>query len=307
MEQTIPSSDMPAPAGPGDKLRQARLDLKLAPADVANILRLSPRQILALENDDYPSLPGPTYIRGYLRSYAQLLGLAPEKIIESYNSVAAATPAVDLTKLAPTEQVTTKDYRIKLVSLGVLAVVASLSIVWWQGREKAPAAPKPTSNAITYQTESGAVITDGSSADGPANASATTGTTTPPPVTDARAAVASAVPAPAPVTPATTAPTPVTSTTAVPAAPSGPRARLVLRVEQDCWADIRDGRQNRLIYETIPAGRVVSLEGVAPLSVFLGNADGVRVEFNGQPFDTSPHKRGPVARFMLGDNVSVTP
>jgi cytoskeleton protein RodZ len=81
----------------------------------------------------------------------------------------------------------------------------------------------------------------------------------------------------------------------------------VLHADQDSWADIRDARQNRLIYETVLAGRVVSLEGVAPLSVFLGNADGVRLEFNGKPFDAGPHKRGPVARFTLGDNAPATP
>jgi cytoskeleton protein RodZ len=314
MEQPTPTADTVAPTGPGAKLRQARLDLKLAPADVANILRLSPRQILALENDDYPSLPGPTYIRGYLRSYAQLLGLAPEKIVEHYNSIAAAAPPVDLTKLTPTEQVTTQDYRIKLVSLAVLAIVAGLSIVWWQGRDKGLAKPTPVANnAITYHTESGAVITDSSPvASSPKPGPATDSTITqavvdakpvPAPAPPAPVAVPAATPAPAPVQ---AAPVPPTAPAMTPA-PAGPRARLVLRAEQESWADIRDARQNRLLYETIPAGRVVTLEGIAPLSVFLGNVDGVRVEFNGKAYDTSPHKRGPVARFMLGDNTSATP
>jgi cytoskeleton protein RodZ len=316
MEQSTPIADTTAPSGPGAKLRQARLDLKLSPGDVANILRLSPRQILALENDDYPSLPGPTYIRGYLRSYAQLLGLAPEKIVENYNSIAAAAPAVDLTKLAPAEQVTTKDYRVKLVSLAVLVIVAGLSIVWWQGREKEPARPKPaTTDAVTYQTESGAVITDsgaapvvpGPAADSAAQAPVDARPAAPVPVPARPAPAASTpMPAPAPVQVPTTAVAPSTPATA-PApqpVPTGPRARLVLRAEQDSWADIRDARQNRLLYETIPAGRVVTLEGVAPISVFLGNVDGVRVEFNGHAYDTAPHKRGPVARFMLGEGAS---
>jgi cytoskeleton protein RodZ len=160
-----------------------------------------------------------------------------------------------------------------------------------------------------YQTESGAVITDGGSAAVPVTPDQTaTGTPVQPGVDD-RPAVTPPAPAPA-VNPAATpvpAPKPVVTApdTAAAAvaktAPAGPRVRLVLRTEQDSWADIRDARQNRLLYETIPAGRVVSLEGVAPLSVFLGNVDGVRVEYNGQNFDTSPHKRGPVARFVLGE------
>jgi cytoskeleton protein RodZ len=44
------------------------------------------------------------------------------------------------------------------------------------------------------------------------------------------------------------------------------------------------------------------VEGVAPLSVFLGNVEGVRVELNGQPYDVSPYRRGDVARFTVSEN-----
>jgi cytoskeleton protein RodZ len=68
---------------------------------------------------------------------------------------------------------------------------------------------------------------------------------------------------------------------------------------EESWADIRDAGQNKLLYETVAAGRVVMLEGAPPLTVFLGNADGVRLEFNGRPYDVSRHKRGQIARFTL--------
>lgn len=87
--------------------------------------------------------------------------------------------------------------------------------------------------------------------------------------------------------------------------PGVPRARMILYAVQESWADIRDAGDNRLLYENVPAGRRISIEGVAPLSVFLGNADGVRVEFNGQNYDVSRHKRGQVARFTLGEAAAV--
>ena len=80
---------------------------------------------------------------------------------------------------------------------------------------------------------------------------------------------------------------------------AGPRAKLVLQAEQDSWADIRDARQVKLLYETVTAGRTVTLEGVAPLSVFLGNAAGVRLDYNGQAVDIARHQRGMMARFTL--------
>jgi cytoskeleton protein RodZ len=39
--------------------------------------------------------------------------------------------------------------------------------------------------------------------------------------------------------------------------------------------------------------------------IFLGNADGVRVEFNGQNFDFSRYRRGRIARFTVGENATV--
>ncbi|MDO8595162.1 MAG: DUF4115 domain-containing protein, partial [Sulfuricaulis sp.] len=90
------------------------------------------------------------------------------------------------------------------------------------------------------------------------------------------------------------------------AEPAGvPRSRMVLRAIHESWVDVRDARDNKLLYENVPAGRSIAIEGVAPFSVFLGNAEGVRVEFNGQNFDISRYKRGQVARFTLGDEKAV--
>ena len=87
--------------------------------------------------------------------------------------------------------------------------------------------------------------------------------------------------------------------------PGVPRSRLVLHATQESWADVRDAHDNKLLYENVPAGRSITIEGVAPFSVFLGNADGVKVEFNGQAYDISRHKRGQVARFTLGETAAV--
>jgi len=43
----------------------------------------------------------------------------------------------------------------------------------------------------------------------------------------------------------------------------------------------------------------VTVEGVAPLNVFLGNAEAVTVDYNGSPIDITPFRRGQIARFTL--------
>ena len=74
--------------GPGAALAQARADLHLSHEEVAATLHLATRQIQALEQDDYTSLPGATYVRGYLKSYALLLGLAPGPVLDAHARLA---------------------------------------------------------------------------------------------------------------------------------------------------------------------------------------------------------------------------
>lgn len=321
------------PSGPGRLLHQARQDLRLAPEDVAQILHLSPKQIIALEQDDYKNLPGPTYVRGYLRSYAQLLGLSPEKVLESYSSLTVPSKPIALPKSAPPPQITSSDRLIKAATVGVVAVVLGLVYLWWRSEEEAPERVNPPAAVVSQ-----APVTEPASQPGAPEheASVPSVTTSPPGPGASPAQGAAAPPAPSPAVKAApsngqvtvsgmilnVAPneSPKAASPAVPTRtdramtrarraadipPGVPRSRLVLHAAQESWADIRDAHDNKLLYENVPAGRSIAIEGVAPFSVFLGNADGVRVEFNGQNYDISRHKRGQVARFTLGEGAAV--
>lgn len=278
----------PPPPGPGKSLGQARADLGLSREDVARQLHLKPQHIVALEDDDYQSLPGATYVRGYLRSYAQLLGLSAEPILEAHARMVGGQQPTTLPSLSPPPQATSSHRHIRLTTYLVAAIVFGLALVWWQGG-KSPPSPE-----IVHQDK---------------GTPEHTGDLMGPPVLPPEAVPAAPLtnadhaymntPAPLrgadPVAqPAAVAPTPA------PVGTAPARAQLSLYVEQESWIEVRDGQQNRLLYESFPSGRTMMLEGIAPLYVFLGNADGVRVEFNGKPFDLAPHKRGQVARFALG-------
>src|SRR4030065_2640549 len=143
MEDTKPAPPDPAArrSGPGRLLHEARLDLRLAPEDVAQILHLSSKQIVALEQDDYKNLPGPTYVRGYLRSYAQLLGLSPEKVLESYNGLTIPSKPISLPQSAPPPQITSSDRLIKAATLGVGGGMRGLVFPRGGGGGGNPAAP----------------------------------------------------------------------------------------------------------------------------------------------------------------------
>ena len=132
-------SASPVPeVGPGALLCQTRIERQLSIENAAQTLRLAPKQLRALEQDDYDHLPGPTYVRGYLRSYAQLLGLSADTVLELYNRQPAAAKAVDLAKHTPTPQMSSDHHVIKITTLVVAGLVLGLAAIWWQGRDDSP-------------------------------------------------------------------------------------------------------------------------------------------------------------------------
>jgi cytoskeleton protein RodZ len=307
---TIAHSETAARApihGPGAQLAQARTDLRLAHEDVAAKLHLATSQIQALEQDDYTSLPGATYVRGYLKSYALLLGLSPEPILEAHARLTAAPAAPDFSAIAPQREITSRHHQVRFVTYFMAAIVIGLALAWWQGRDTRP--PNPL--LVAHDGESAVPAPDAMPGDGTISESETLPVEAPAAPATAGIPVTGisspAVQTPAlPAMPASTAaaPQPPAAFAAPVARPVGPRMQLVLRAEQDSWADIRDARQVKLLYETVPAGRTVTLEGVAPVSIFLGNAAGVRLDYNGQAVDVGRHKRGMMARFTLGEEAA---
>jgi len=133
MEQDKVTTIEPRPAKsliwPGQRLRQAREALNLSQRDVARQLRLNVNLIQALEDNNEAALPGKTYLLGYLRSYARLLNLSADEIIE-----AAHLESQPTTTLLP-ENI---DYRpqrriepvLRLVLLGLLVILVFAAGLW---------------------------------------------------------------------------------------------------------------------------------------------------------------------------------
>lgn len=75
----------------GNMLREAREKLGMSIADVAGQIKFAPRQIEALEADDYKHLPEAAFLRGFVRSYAKILRLDAESLLASMPQTKAAT------------------------------------------------------------------------------------------------------------------------------------------------------------------------------------------------------------------------
>lgn len=278
-EERRPDADV------GRELAQAREALGLSIADVALQLKFAARQIEALEAGQFASLPAGTFARGMVRSYARLLKLDPEPLVERIAPRAAtpdnARPAASIQRPIPiTDTSRRSNVMYAALSVGFLVLIAGVVFEWQRERSRAdemsfvPAAREPEGK--------------------PAQ-------TTPPsagPVASAAGAAPPAVPETAAETPAPEAKVEEAPLATKPVSSAGPR-RLALRFERDSWVDIR-GRGGKLLAQGInPAGSERTIEGHGPFTVVIGNAQHVRLTYDDKPFDLAPHVKVEVARFTL--------
>lgn len=98
LREEAAESDPPAPTAPstyGSNLKAARERMDVTPADIAASLHLDESVIRAVEAGEANSLPAPVYVRGYIRAYANLVGLNGDELIANYdefNVVPEASP-----------------------------------------------------------------------------------------------------------------------------------------------------------------------------------------------------------------------
>jgi cytoskeleton protein RodZ len=67
--------------GIGETLREARMRQRLDIADVEDRTKIRAKYLRALENEEFGMLPGPTFVKTFLRTYAEMLGLDPHVLV----------------------------------------------------------------------------------------------------------------------------------------------------------------------------------------------------------------------------------
>ncbi len=128
----------------GPKLRRARESHRLSQIDIARRLRLRLDVIECLEKDEFSKLPAAVFVRGYLRSYAKLVHLPEDEVIQLFNR--AIEPANDKEKdkdkherivvvkqYEEPRQKTFKDLPIRFLTYGIILGLIILVGLWWLG------------------------------------------------------------------------------------------------------------------------------------------------------------------------------
>lgn len=120
----------------GSSLRDARLRQGLDFPELEERTKIRPKYLRALEDERFDVLPAPTYVRGFLRSYAEALGLDGQPFVDEYNSRFAVgedeTPI--RTRRVPTRTARREGRESRLAAFVVLAIaiVTALVIAAWR-------------------------------------------------------------------------------------------------------------------------------------------------------------------------------
>jgi helix-turn-helix protein/uncharacterized protein DUF4115 len=121
----------------GSSLRDARLRQELDFPELEERTKIRPKYLRALEDEQFDILPAPTYVKGFLRSYAEALGLDGQPFVDEYNSRFAVgeDEVVVRTRRMPVQQRrerTVRESRIAMVALVAITIVTALVIAAWR-------------------------------------------------------------------------------------------------------------------------------------------------------------------------------
>jgi len=120
----------------GSSLREARLRQELDFPELEERTKIRPKYLRALEDERFDILPAPTYIRGFLRAYADALGLDGQPFVDEYNTRFAVgeEDAPVRARRVPVQRRdrSGRESRIAVIALLAIAVATAFVIAAWR-------------------------------------------------------------------------------------------------------------------------------------------------------------------------------
>ena len=287
-EATAEPAAAKTPAGLGAQLNAKRVELGLSIDQVSAKLYLAPRQVKALEADDYDALPGMASVRGFVRSYAKLLKIAPEPLLAILGSQ-VDTPLIEaasMRRALPTQFLS--DSRLPIMGSqgrnkskwllipAVLLVLLTLLGIYqkgWLASVVGSSAPQLTVDGVA-KTELGSLAASSSQLVDQVNKAQSP---------DVSMVVPAVVKPEAPPAPASVA--------------------LEIKFREDSWIELRrnDGttRTSIITAHVGKAGTTETFDQDDARSLTIGNAKGVDIMVHGAPLDLGTNANGNVVRINL--------
>jgi cytoskeleton protein RodZ len=291
VEHVAENADTAQPRTVGQILAAERERQGLSRADVAQRLHMSAYQVEALETGDFTRLPKGTFLRGFVRNYAKVLGVAPDKVLPLLESGAAVDKKPGI--VVPTQNIRFDPMSERLQSpvlrgiviAGVIVALAFAAMYWLFFIRPSPPGAAARKAAPEAHAQAPAVeIAAAPRVETPPKALAVE----PPKVVDVPRKVEAAK-----ADEGAKKPEPVK----VAAADGG--STLKFRFKGQSWVEIRDGKGRLLLSRLNPAGSEAEVSGRPPFNVVIGNAPEVQLFYNDHEFDLEPHTKVAVARFTV--------
>jgi hypothetical protein len=154
----------------GHSLREARVRQGLDYPHVELATKIRAKYIRALEDEAFEILPSQTYVKGFLRSYAEFLGLDGQLYVDEYNSrYGTERHADDAPRRARVNRNRGVERKIVVAALCGIAALAALVIVAWKfgggdatnavpSVTQPPATPKPVPELVLRGTGRGSYV-----------------------------------------------------------------------------------------------------------------------------------------------------
>jgi cytoskeleton protein RodZ len=275
----------------GNTLREARIRKGLTITDVETVTKIRSKYLEALEENDFEVLPGPTVVKGFLRSYAVFLKLDPDPILAEYRSqyeyhkdeIGPLRTDLATQRRSPTsaerKKKRTRRTQRGYVAAGIVAVLAVILLAWLGSGRGEPAASLGTGNLPTSSS----------------TAAATTVTVMVATTTSTTSAAGSET------TTTLQADTVGTSSTGPGVATTtGQNVTMVLAVTQgDCWLVVREDNESgaELYAGTLSAGGQQTFDSSKRYWVMAGIPDSLKITINGSPHTVS----GPAGSFLVSE------
>jgi cytoskeleton protein RodZ len=276
---------------PGTQLAMRRQQFHWTVEQVAAQLNLAPRQIEAIEADNFAALPVMAVTRGFIRAYAKLLKLDPAPLMAQIGGGPQATDPLPLRRTIPAtsfqpNRLASSSRERKpgkiIFGIAVLALLAGAAYLAMQRGNLDSVLPQTVSAKLGSATK-----TEQQSA-APAEAPGRVVETDVTPPLNAAAASA-----PSPVNP-------IAAGGAVPAASAAAASNpLVLTMREDSWVEIKRADNSTLVSRVIRSGSTESFDIAGPVTLTVGNARGVDASLRGEALNLKSTSKNNVARIRV--------
>ncbi|CAE6886912.1 Cytoskeleton protein RodZ [Vibrio sp. B1FLJ16] len=313
------TNEVPLSIAAGTLLKNKRESQGMTQKQVADRLRLRVSVIEDIENNRFDSKQVTTFTRGYLRSYAKVVGLDEKIVLSALEQTADIKPKAEDVEMQSFSRKTKHEKhnsRIMLLTWIIAIVITGISAAWWWQNQQENSlsqvvtdtdieAPSPsaeelveidnmsTDDLIAGKSEESMTAAQTPEVDESLDTSPETDAL--PELGDEIAASETLEEAEEPV--AVIEEAPVVEEPAV-VVPKG-MTLLTMKFQSDCWIQVKDANGRTLVTGTRKPGQDVELTGKAPFNVILGAPEGVTMTFASEPVDLSGYTSGKVARFTL--------